>query len=145
MGVRRKVSSKPVWWDHQQSYGSLQRQKLPAPGGVPYPRPVSTNYAYDEEEDKTDDDDELGEEKEDNNGQNGYPFVHKVPHPLAAAPSTPRHSIGGQNGLIDWIECETFVLQDAWGDPFLQRGKKVFALRNGKKLQRKYQRCPRLK
>ncbi|KAM1325570.1 hypothetical protein ACFX2H_046258 [Malus domestica] len=76
-----------------------------------------------------------------------YEFAPRllVPHPLAAAPSAPRHSIGGQNGLIDWIECETFMLQDAWGDPFLQRGKKVFALRSGKRLQRKYQRCLRLK
>ncbi|KAM1359763.1 hypothetical protein FF2_046028 [Malus domestica] len=55
-----------------------------------------------------------------------YEFAPRlpVPHPLAATPSAPRHSIGGQNRLIDWIECETFVLQDAWGDPFLQRGKK---------------------
>ncbi|XP_068336561.1 trihelix transcription factor ENAP1-like [Pyrus communis] len=169
--------------NHQQGYGSSQRQKLPARGGVPYPRPVGNDYADDEEEDETDDDEELGEEEEDNNGQNGYPSVHKgvgdddheddsddeededdeednkmmvrrlddddlkthpkkrklkslissyefaprlpaPPPPSAAAPSAPRQSIGGRNALTDWTERETFVLLDAWGDRFLQRGKK---------------------
>ncbi|RXH88563.1 hypothetical protein DVH24_000162 [Malus domestica] len=57
--------------------GNHSRAMLPTRGGVPYPRPVDTDNADDEEEDETDDDEELGDEEEYNNGQNGYPSVHK--------------------------------------------------------------------
>lgn len=33
-------------------------------------------------------------------------------------------SSAGRNPLTDWTERETFVLLDAWGDKFLQRGRK---------------------
>ncbi|CAB4272650.1 unnamed protein product [Prunus armeniaca] len=173
----------PYGVNHQQGYGSSQRQKLPVRSG-PYSRPVGSHYVDDEEDDEDEEDEELGEEEEDNNGQNGYPSVHKdvdddddddeddgddeedeededdnkskvynrmiddadlkkhpkkrklknlissyefaprLPAPPAAAPSAPRQSIGGRNSLTDWTEHETFVLLDAWGDRFLQRGKK---------------------
>ncbi|TQD74924.1 hypothetical protein C1H46_039540 [Malus baccata] len=145
-------------------------------------RPVDTDYADDEEEDETDDDEELGDEEEYNNGQNGYPFVHKgvrdddheddsddeededdekdnkmmvrrlddddlkthpkkrklkslissyefaprlpAPLPPVVAAFAPRQSIGGRNALTDLTEREIFVLLDAWGDRFLQCGKK---------------------
>lgn len=53
-----------------------------------------------------------------------YEFAPRLPAPPAAAPSAPRQSFGGRNSLTDWTERETFVLLDAWGDRFLQRGKK---------------------
>ncbi|TQE04447.1 hypothetical protein C1H46_009967 [Malus baccata] len=55
-----------------------------------------------------------------------YEFAPRLPAPppAAAAPSAPKQSIGGRNALTDWTEHETFVLLDAWGDRFLQRGKK---------------------
>lgn len=54
-----------------------------------------------------------------------YEFAPRKPAPPAAAPpSAPKQSFGGRNSLTDWTERETFVLLDAWGDRFLQRGKK---------------------
>ncbi|MED6134137.1 hypothetical protein PIB30_034541 [Stylosanthes scabra] len=53
-----------------------------------------------------------------------YEFAPRVPAPSAAAPSTPKPSSGGRNSLTDWTECETFLLLDAWGDKFLQHGRK---------------------
>lgn len=54
-----------------------------------------------------------------------YEFAPRVPPvPSAATPSAPRISFGGRNSLTDWTERETFVLLDAWGERFLQRGKK---------------------
>ena len=55
-----------------------------------------------------------------------YEFAPRVPTPAAAKPSssTARQSFGGRNSLTDWTERETFVLLDAWGERFLQRGKK---------------------
>lgn len=54
-----------------------------------------------------------------------YEFAARVPPaPSAATPSAPRLSFGGRNSLTDWTERETFVLLDAWGERFLQRGKK---------------------
>lgn len=53
-----------------------------------------------------------------------YEFAPRLPAPSAAAPSAPRQSFGGRNSLTDWTERETFVLLEAWGDRFLQRGKK---------------------
>ena len=55
-----------------------------------------------------------------------YEFAPRVPPApsSAATPSAPRLSFGGRNSLTDWTERETFVLLDAWGERFLQRGKK---------------------
>ncbi|KAH7547303.1 hypothetical protein FEM48_Zijuj01G0295400 [Ziziphus jujuba var. spinosa] len=53
-----------------------------------------------------------------------YEFAPRLPAQSAAATSAPRQSFGGRNSLTDWTERETFVLLEAWGDRFLQRGKK---------------------
>ena len=53
-----------------------------------------------------------------------YEFAPRVPAPLAMTKSVPKPSHGGRNALSDWTEHETFVLLDAWGDRFLQRGRK---------------------
>ncbi|KAG2371078.1 hypothetical protein LR48_Vigan05g214400 [Vigna angularis] len=55
-----------------------------------------------------------------------YELASRVPAPSAAAPvpSAPKPSSGGRNSLTDWTEHETFVLLDAWGDTFLQLGRK---------------------
>ncbi|KAK8551217.1 hypothetical protein V6N13_119695 [Hibiscus sabdariffa] len=54
-----------------------------------------------------------------------YEFAPRVPASQAApSPSVPKPSHGGRNSLTDWTERETFVLLDAWGDRFLQRGRK---------------------
>ncbi|XVF26726.1 hypothetical protein REPUB_Repub14bG0043200 [Reevesia pubescens] len=53
-----------------------------------------------------------------------YEFAPRVPAPAVAAPLVPKPSFGGRNSLTDWTERETFVLLDAWGDRFLQRGRK---------------------
>ncbi|XP_044485987.1 trihelix transcription factor ASIL1-like [Mangifera indica] len=52
-----------------------------------------------------------------------YEFAPRVPAPTVAPPAS-RPSSGGRNSLTDWNEQETFVLLDAWGDRFLQRGRK---------------------
>ncbi|KAH7565187.1 hypothetical protein ACOSP7_020605 [Xanthoceras sorbifolium] len=52
-----------------------------------------------------------------------YEFAPRVPAAVAAPP-VPKASFGGRNSLTDWNEQETFVLLDAWGDRFLQRGRK---------------------
>ncbi|XVE88927.1 hypothetical protein DITRI_Ditri19aG0109300 [Diplodiscus trichospermus] len=53
-----------------------------------------------------------------------YEFAPRVPAPAIAAPSVPKPSYGGRNSLTDWTERETFVLLEAWGERFLQRGRK---------------------
>ncbi|KAG4961570.1 hypothetical protein AAZX31_13G340300 [Glycine max] len=55
-----------------------------------------------------------------------YELAPRVPAPsvAATAPSVPKPSSGGRNSLTDWTERETFVLLDAWGDRFLQHGRK---------------------
>ncbi|KAK4764586.1 hypothetical protein SAY86_025676 [Trapa natans] len=59
-----------------------------------------------------------------------YEFAPRVPAPqedssaVAALSSGVKPSFGGRNGLTDWTEAETFVLLDAWGDRFLQHGRK---------------------
>lgn len=108
----------------------------------------------DDDEDENDDDDEDEDEDDDNGEQknyNGrsedvdmerhlkkrklkslvssYEFAPRIPAPSpssAAKPSgpSPRQSFGGRNSLTDWTERETFVLLDAWGQRFIQRGKK---------------------
>ncbi|XP_059640967.1 trihelix transcription factor ENAP1-like [Cornus florida] len=53
-----------------------------------------------------------------------YEFAPRVPAPSVAAASASKPSFGRRNLLTDWTEHETFVLLDAWGDRFLQRGRK---------------------
>ncbi|XP_047157895.1 trihelix transcription factor ASIL1-like [Vigna umbellata] len=55
-----------------------------------------------------------------------YELASRVTAPSAATPvpSAPKPSSGGRNSLTDWTEHETFVLLDAWGDTFLQLGRK---------------------
>ncbi|XP_022724636.1 trihelix transcription factor ASIL1-like isoform X2 [Durio zibethinus] len=53
-----------------------------------------------------------------------YEFAPRVPAPAVTAPSVPKPSHGGRNSLTDWTERETFVLLEAWGDQFLQCGRK---------------------
>nr|XP_043610092.1 trihelix transcription factor ASIL2-like [Erigeron canadensis] len=49
-----------------------------------------------------------------------YELAPRVPPPT----STRKRSFGGRNTLRDWSEQETFVLLEAWGDQFLQCGRK---------------------
>ncbi|KAF4372455.1 hypothetical protein F8388_027128 [Cannabis sativa] len=51
------------------------------------------------------------------------PHVPSAPRSVATT-SAPRVSFGGRSSLTDWTERETLVLLDAWGERFLQRGKK---------------------
>lgn len=53
-----------------------------------------------------------------------YEFAPRVAAPSAVAVPAPKPSFGGRNSLTDWTEHETFVLLDAWGDRFLQLGRK---------------------
>lgn len=57
-----------------------------------------------------------------------FAFAPRVPPPpLPQTPvtvSTSKSSFGGRNTLTDWSEHETFVLLEAWGERFLQRGRK---------------------
>lgn len=53
-----------------------------------------------------------------------YEFAPRVPASSAAPASSIKPSIGGRNPATDWTEHETFVLLDAWGDRFLQLGRK---------------------
>ncbi|KVI05998.1 trihelix transcription factor ASIL2-like [Cynara cardunculus var. scolymus] len=53
-----------------------------------------------------------------------YEFAPRVPPPTMAPTSTAKPSFGGRNTLTDWSEHETFVLLEAWGDRFLQCGRK---------------------
>lgn len=103
------------------------------------------NYGDDDDDDDTDedddDDDEATEDDEDEDNDDGtrprkkrklknlisnYEFAPRVPPPAPpthqAAP--PRPSSGARNLGVDWTEHETFVLLDAWGQRFLQLGRK---------------------
>ncbi|KAK1376024.1 trihelix transcription factor ASIL2-like [Heracleum sosnowskyi] len=54
-----------------------------------------------------------------------YEFAPRVTAPLGTTTSSAsKPSHGGRNALSDWTEHETFVLLDAWGDRFIQRGRK---------------------
>lgn len=55
-----------------------------------------------------------------------YEFAPRVavPSSAAAACSVPKPSLSGRKSLTDWTEHETFALLDAWGDRFLQHGRK---------------------
>ncbi|XP_042505916.1 trihelix transcription factor ASIL1-like [Macadamia integrifolia] len=55
----------------------------------------------------------------------GYEFAPRVAAPSAAAGAPPaKQSFGARNSPADWTEHGTFVLLDAWGDRFLQLGRK---------------------
>ncbi|KAM1219625.1 hypothetical protein ACFX2G_047673 [Malus domestica] len=94
------------------------------------------NHSRAMEEDETDDDEELGDEEEYNNGQNGYPSVHKgVRDDDHEDDSDDEEDNKMMVRRLDdddlkthpkkhLFERETFVLLDAWGDRFLQCGKK---------------------
>lgn len=53
-----------------------------------------------------------------------YEFAPRVPATSAAPVPVPKPSFGGRNSVADWSEHETFILLDAWGDKFLQHGRK---------------------
>lgn len=53
-----------------------------------------------------------------------YELAPRVPAPSAEAAALAKPSVGGRNSLTDWTERETLVLLDAWGDRFLQHGRK---------------------
>ncbi|XP_054783072.1 trihelix transcription factor ENAP1-like [Prosopis cineraria] len=54
-----------------------------------------------------------------------YEVAPRVPAaPSAAAHSAQKPYFGSRNSLTDWTEHETFVLLDAWGNRFLQQGRK---------------------
>ncbi|XP_022721409.1 trihelix transcription factor ASIL1-like isoform X2 [Durio zibethinus] len=97
----------------------------------------------DDDDELDDDDDEGGDKQKGFNRKNddadlerqpkkrklkslvsSYEFAPRVLAPALAGPSVPRPSHGGRNSLTDWTEHETFVLLDAWGDQFLQCGRK---------------------
>ncbi|KAK8480815.1 hypothetical protein V6N13_023890 [Hibiscus sabdariffa] len=95
----------------------------------------------DNDEDDDDEDDDLMDDDEDDDNEGGdlgrlpkkrklkslvssYEFAPRVTAPAVAAPSVLKPSYGGRNSLTDWTEHETFVLLDAWGDRFLQCGRK---------------------
>ncbi|XP_022149189.1 trihelix transcription factor ASIL2 [Momordica charantia] len=54
----------------------------------------------------------------------GYELAPRMPAPSSATPSGQKSYVGGRNSLTDWNEHETVVLLDAWGERFLQRGRK---------------------
>ncbi|KAL0354705.1 UNVERIFIED_CONTAM: hypothetical protein Sradi_3917400 [Sesamum radiatum] len=76
-----------------------------------------------------------------------YEFAPRVPAPSlsSASASVPKTSYGGRNPLTDWTEHETFILLDAWVIDFSNKGRRVSALRSGKKLPRRYPRNQRLR
>ncbi|GAB4842162.1 hypothetical protein Ancab_012120 [Ancistrocladus abbreviatus] len=110
------------------------------------------NYVDEDDEDDDEDDDDDDDDDLDDGGNYGrgtgdgavgrhakkrklknlisnYEFVPRLRAPsVAAAASSARPSFGGRNSLADWTEPETFVLLDAWGDRFLQLGRKSLRL-----------------
>ncbi|XP_028756124.1 trihelix transcription factor ASIL1-like [Neltuma alba] len=54
-----------------------------------------------------------------------YEVAPRVPAaPSGATRSDPKPYVGSRNSLTDWTENETFFLLDAWGNRFLQQGRK---------------------
>lgn len=52
-----------------------------------------------------------------------YELAPRVPAPSPVTPAQ-KLFVGGRNSLMDWNEHETVVLLDAWGERFLQHGRK---------------------
>ncbi|TYG68234.1 hypothetical protein ES288_D05G137900v1 [Gossypium darwinii] len=86
----------------------------------------------DDELDDGEDDDDDGSDKPKGYNENSndvdlerHPKKRKLKNLLltVAASSMPKPSHCGRNSLTDWTEHETFVLLDAWGGRFLQRGR----------------------
>lgn len=86
-------------------------------------------------DDEDDDEDEYGDTQRHPKKRklksllSSYEFAPRVPAPSAAAPPpppppAPKPAFGGRNSVADWSEHETFILLDAWGDKFLQHGRK---------------------
>ncbi|KAB5574237.1 hypothetical protein DKX38_001431 [Salix brachista] len=110
----------PYGENNQQSYVS-NRHKLPV-GNATYSRPVDNQGISDD-----DDDDNIERHPKKRKLKSlvsSYEFAPRIPVPPVAALAVPKPSVGGRNPLTDWTERETFVLLDAWGEKFLQRGKK---------------------
>lgn len=82
-------------------------------------------------EDEDDDDDDYGDiqrhpkKRKLKSLLSSYEFAPRVPAPsVAPPPAPPKSAFGGRNSVADWSEHETFILLDAWGDKFLQHGRK---------------------
>ncbi|KAH1048029.1 hypothetical protein J1N35_038813 [Gossypium stocksii] len=128
-----------------------EEETLNRSNGVRYVGKGMDDEDDDEDDDDDDDDDDLLDDDEDEDDYNeggddrknvvanlgrhpkkrklkslvsSYEFAPRVPAPAVAAQSVLKSSYGGRNSLTDWTEHETLVLLDAWGDCFLQCGRK---------------------
>ncbi|KAF9616846.1 hypothetical protein IFM89_032696 [Coptis chinensis] len=88
---------------------SSNRHKVPA-------RNSSYNDEEEEEEEDGDDDEQVGEEE--------LAAAATPPSVTGSKPQSFGIGSGGRNSPADWSEHATFVLLDAWGDRFLQLGRK---------------------
>ncbi|GAV75812.1 Myb_DNA-bind_4 domain-containing protein [Cephalotus follicularis] len=131
----------------EEELGEEEEENNNRTNGVQY---MGKDVDDDEDEDE-DDEDDIEEENEGNDGSkqnnydrrigdvdlerhpkkrklknivSSYEFAPRAPAPPIAARPMPKQSFGGRNSLTDWTERETFVLLEAWGDKFLQRGRK---------------------
>ncbi|KAL3528785.1 hypothetical protein ACH5RR_008107 [Cinchona calisaya] len=87
-----------------------------------------------EDEDDNDEDDDDGEMQRHPKKRklksllSSYEFAPRVPAPSSAAhpasAAAPKPTFGGRNSVADWSEHETFILLGAWGNKFLQHGRK---------------------
>ncbi|KAM7254545.1 hypothetical protein ACFE04_003925 [Oxalis oulophora] len=98
--------------NHQQGYGSSNRAKLPVRNPEFNVRPIDADSERHPKKRKL------------KSLVSSYEFAPRVPAPPIPTPPVPKQSFGGRNSLTDWTERETFVLLDAWGDKFIQRGRK---------------------
>ncbi|KAF8393335.1 hypothetical protein HHK36_021577 [Tetracentron sinense] len=105
--------------NHQQSYGSLHRPKLPV-RNASYPQPVDDYHRRIEVEES----ERHRKKRKLKNLALGYEFAPRVTVPSVTAAAAPKPSFGGRNSPVDWTEHATFVLLDAWGNRFLQLGRK---------------------
>uniref|UniRef100_A0A2C9W4D0 Uncharacterized protein n=1 Tax=Manihot esculenta TaxID=3983 RepID=A0A2C9W4D0_MANES len=92
-----------------------------------------------DDDDDYDEDADVDEEDDDEDNQKNY--SRRINDDLERHPKKRKlKSIASSYEFAPRIPAhphETFVLLDAWGDKFLQRGGRVFVLRNGKKLLRR--------
>ncbi|GMI78049.1 hypothetical protein HRI_001474200 [Hibiscus trionum] len=114
-----------------------EEENLYRNNGVRY---VGKGVDYNDDDDDDEDEDLMDDDEDDYNegGDVGrhpkkrklkslvssYEFAPRVTAPEVAAPPVLKPSYGGRNSLTDWTEHETFALLDAWGDRFLQCGRK---------------------
>ncbi|KAA0059286.1 trihelix transcription factor ASIL2 [Cucumis melo var. makuwa] len=142
-GEERYPISKRYSVNHRENFGSLPRQKIPF-RDPSYSRPNNGFAHTSEEVDDGDDEDDfdMDEDIKQNNTVklddadlerhpkkrrlknliSNYELAPRMPPPS----STPAQKsfVGGRNSLTDWNEHETVVLLDAWGERFLQHGRK---------------------